>query len=201
MRRAPLLLLLLLFTACGARPDETPPFIGVISPGGGAIAKGKGVEVTGYAFDDTGVESVTASGTEVLAKGQRGRRLVRFRFRLEAPKAGEVRVPLVARDKAGHRREKTLTLVLDEAPPKVRVERVEAVDDRMRVVGVATDDVEVDRVVVQYGKTYARLNLPKGKSVRFFVEVPAKSARVIAVDAVGQRGEAAVKLDQSKKTR
>ncbi len=195
MHRHPLLFLpvLLLLTACAARPDETPPFVGVTQPAGGAVAKGQAVIVEGYAFDDTGVVSVKAGGTEVLPKDARGKKLVRFRFKLEAPKAGRVRVKIVAKDAAGHTRSRELALILDRAAPKVKIERVEDADGRLRIVGVATDDVEVDRVVVQYGKTTSRLNLPKGKTVRFYVEVPAKEARVIAVDAVGQRTEAAAK--------
>lgn len=193
MRWHPLLLLPLLLAACAARPDETPPFLGITQPAGGAVAKGQAVIVEGYAFDDTGVVSVTAGGTEVLAKPARGKKLVRFRFKLEAPKAGRVRVEVVAKDAAGHARSRELSLILDRAAPKVRIERVEDADGRLRIVGVATDDVEVDRVVVRYGRTYSRLNLPKGKTVRFFVEVPARAAEVIAVDAVGRRTEAAAK--------
>ncbi|HGY08721.1 MAG TPA: hypothetical protein ENK37_01510, partial [Oceanithermus profundus] len=61
------------------------------------------------------------------------------------------------------------------------------------IVGKATDDVEVDRVVVKYGKTYSRLPLPRGQEVSFMIQVPAASATVIAVDAVGQRVERVAK--------
>jgi len=194
MRRHPLFLLLLLaLSACGSRPDETPPLVGVVRPSGGAVAKGQEAVVEGYAFDDTAVVSVTAGGTEVLPEEERGKKLVRFRFKVQAPRSGEVRIKLRAEDAAGLSRERELALVLDQKPPKVRLERVERVDGRLRIVGVATDDVEVDRVVVHYGKTYSRLNLPKGKEVRFYVEVPAERATIIAVDAVGQRTEVAAR--------
>ena len=195
MLRRPLVLLFLplVLASCSGRPDETAPLIGVVSPAGGAVAKGKALVVEGYAFDDTGVVSVRAGETEVLPEGDRGKKLVGFRFRLEAPQAGEVRVNLVARDAAGHERKRELRLVLDQSPPSVKLERVEVEDGRLRIVGSATDDVEVDRVVVRYGKTYSRLNLPKGKVVRFYVEVPAERATVIAVDAVGRRTEAAAR--------
>ena len=60
-------------------------------------------------------------------------------------------------------------------------------------MGVATDSVAVDRVVVRYGSTSSRLNLPKRKSVNFFVEIPAKSAEIIAVDAAGNRAQVEAK--------
>ncbi len=190
-RNAPLLFsLLLVLAACGGRPDETPPLVGVVRPSGGAVAKGQEAVVEGYAFDDTAVASVKAGGTEVLPESERGKKLVRFRFKVQAPRSGEVRIKLRAEDAGGLSRERELRLVLDQSPPKVRLERVERVDGRLRIVGVASDDVEVDRVVVHYGKVYSRLNLPKGKEVRFYVEVPAERATIIAVDAVGQRTEA-----------
>lgn len=193
MRRALLLsVLVVVLSACAARPDQTAPFLGITHPTGGAVAKGRAVTVEGYAFDDTGVASVEVAGTEVLLPEMKGKRLVRFRFQLKAPQAGRIRVKVVAKDLEGHTTSRDLDLVLDEAPPRVTIERVEEVDGRLRIVGVASDDVEVDRVVVRYGETFSRLNLPKGKRVRFYAEVPAKGATIIAVDAVNQRTEAQV---------
>ncbi len=191
MRLHPLLLLglPLLLAACGSRPDETPPFVGVVRPSGGAVAKGQEAVVEGYAFDDTGVKSVRAGGTEVLPEAERGKKLVFFRFKVKAPRSGEVRLKITAEDAAGWKRTRSLVLTLDQAPPKIELERVEQKEGRLLVVGVARDDVEVDRVVVKYGKTYSRLNLPRGPAVRFYVEVPAEKATIIAVDAVGQRTE------------
>ena len=153
------------------------------------MAKGQEAVVEGYAFDDTGVVSVRAGGTEVLPESERGKKLVFFRFKVKAPRSGEVRLKVSAEDRSGQKRVRELVLTLDQAPPRIEIERVEQKEGRLLVVGVARDDVEVDRVVVRYGKTYSRLNLPRGPAVRFYVEVPAKKATIIAVDAVGQRTE------------
>jgi len=186
--------LLFLFLAvslvgCEGRPDETPPLLGVVRPVGKAVAKGQEAVIEGYAFDDTAVVSVRAGETEVLPTEEQGKKLVHFRFKVRAPESGEVRVRLSAKDPKGQERVKEVRLLLDREPPRVRLERVELVEGRLRIVGVAIDDVEVDRVVVHYGKVYSRLNLPRGQEVRFYVEVPAERAVVIAVDAVGQRKE------------
>ncbi|MCP6379744.1 hypothetical protein NL466_29040, partial [Klebsiella pneumoniae] len=63
--------------------------------------------------------------------------------------------------------------------------------------GKVYDDTGVDRVALEYGGRFSPLSLPKGKDVPFFVEVPAKSATVIAVDAAGNRASRDVPLASS----
>ncbi|MFW8423563.1 hypothetical protein, partial [Klebsiella pneumoniae] len=79
----------------------------------------------GYAFDPSGVVSVRANGQEVLSSGEVGKRLAQFRFRLQAPASGKVELLLEAEDARGNRGEKRVPLVLDAAPPRIVVERVE----------------------------------------------------------------------------
>ena len=170
------------------------PLLGITQPRSGAVSEGQKVTVTGYAFDDSGVVSVRADGQEVLPEQETGKNLVHFGFLVEAKKGGKLELKVEAQDTSGQVRKLTLPLTLDTQKPKLTLERVELTEDKLlRVVGKATDDVEVDRVVVKYGKTYSRLPLPKGKEVSFMIQVPAKSATVIAVDAVGQRVEKVAK--------
>ncbi len=191
MRRyLPLFLALFLLASCSRRGDAMAPLIGITAPRSGAVSEGQKTTVEGYAFDDGGVASVKVDGQEVLAGKEAGKKLVHFRFLVQAKQGGEVKLNIVAADESGARRRLTLPLTLDTAKPKLVLEKVEMTDDKLlRVAGRATDDVEVDRVVVKYGKTFSRLPLPKGKSVSFMIQVPAKSATIIAVDAVGQRTE------------
>ncbi len=142
--------------------------------------------VEGYAFDPSGVASVQAQGAEVLAEGEKGKRLVRFRFRLQAPTSGEVTLRLEAVDAQGHRAERRIPLVLDAAPPRIVVERVEREGNLFRVYGRVEDNVRVDRVVVQAGGRYTPLSLPKEPKVSFLAEVPS-GAVLVAVDAAGNR--------------
>ena len=196
MRWHPLLIFAIsaLLTSCSRSGDDTPPFLGITQPRSGAISEGQKVAVAGYAFDDTGVASVRVNGKEVLPSNQAGKKLTQFSFLVEAQRGGKVELEVAAEDVSGQSRKITLPLILDTQKPKLILDRVEVTEDNLlRIVGKATDDVEVDRVVVKYGKTYSRLPLPRGKEVSFMIQVPAKTATVIAVDAVGQREEKVAK--------
>ncbi|WP_353511896.1 hypothetical protein [Thermus sp. LT1-2-5] len=184
MRRHPLFLLL--FLAGCSRPDAAPPELGLVEPLGGAVAPGKALVVEGYAFDPSGVVSVRAQGEEVLGGAEKGKRLVRFRFRLQAPTSGEVELRLLAVDALGHQGERRVPLVLDAAPPRIVVERLEREGKLYRVYGRVEDNVRVDRVVVQEGGRYTALSLPKEPKVSFLAEVP-QGAVLVAVDAAGNR--------------
>ena len=185
MLRRPLLLLVLFLAAC-ARPDASPPQVGLVEPVGGGVAPGKNVLAQGYAFDPSGVVSVRVNGQEVLPEGEWGKRLVQFRFRLQAPASGPVEVSLQAEDALGNRGERRVSLTLDAAPPRIRIERVEREGGVLRVYGVVEDNVGVERVVLRMGERYVPLSLPKGASVAFAVEVN-PGASLVAVDAAGNR--------------
>jgi hypothetical protein len=185
MLRRPLLLLLFFLSAC-ARPDALPPQVGLTEPQGGGVAPGKSVLAQGYAFDPSGVVSVRVNGQEVLPEGERGKRLVHFRFRLQAPSSGQVEVRLEAEDALGNRAERRLPLTLDATPPKIRVDRVEREGGLLRAYGVVEDNVGVERVSLREGGRWVPLSLPKGTSVAFVVETR-PGASLVAVDAAGNR--------------
>ncbi|WP_135256259.1 Ig-like domain-containing protein [Thermus caldilimi] len=179
------LLIIFALSSC-ARPDTAPPEMGLTEPLGGAVAPGREVRVQGYAFDPSGVASVKVNGQEVLPPEEAGKRLVQFRFRLQAPASGKVELLLEAEDTRGNRGGKRVSLVLDAAPPRIVLERVEREGNLYRVYGRVEDNVQVDRVVVQVGDRYNPLSLPKEATVAFSAEVPA-GAVLLAVDAAGNR--------------
>ncbi|GAA6732978.1 hypothetical protein YIM1640_01280 [Thermus oshimai] len=186
MRWRPLCLFLALFLSACARPDTLPPQIGLVEPAGSGVAPGRNIQAEGYAFDPSGVVGVWVNGQPVLPEGEQGKKLARFRFRLQAPVSGQVEVRLQAQDGAGNRGERVIPLVLDAAPPRIRVERVEREGGLYRVFGQAEDNVGVARMVLRVGERYTPLSLPQGPSVPFAVEAPA-GASLIAVDAAGNR--------------
>lgn len=184
MREYPLLLLV--FLAACARPDTMPPELGLLVPQGGSVAPGRTLNVEGYAFDASGVVAVWANGQEVLPSEEKGMRLVRFRFRLQAPTSGQVELHLKAQDAQGNVAERRIPLVLDASPPRILVERIEREGSLYRVYGRVEDNVGVDRVVVEVGGRFTPLSLPKEKTVAFSAEVPG-GAVLVAVDAAGNR--------------
>lgn len=163
------------------------------------------------------VKSNIQKETELLPQKEVGDRLYQFSFIVNTPQSGQVELIITATDVNGRSRQMKLPLVLDARQPQVRLERVEPiveyvtrsitppegsenqepivqrtpVNKGIRITGRALDDTSVDKVVVQYqqgGKTlYNALSLPKGREVPFYVEVPVRSATIIAVDAAGNR--------------
>ena len=202
--------LALALSACQRPGDAQPPLIGITQPTGGVLSK-RSLQVEGYALDDTGVQSVKAMGKELLSASNRGQKLVRFSFRVQAPQSGAVELKVDATDGQGQTRTVRLPLVLDARPPQIKIDRAERVtkvitpartvtnadgttkdipaktESSLQISGKATDDTGIDRVVVQYDNTYSPLSLPKGKDVSFFIEVPAQRVTVIAVDLAGNR--------------
>ncbi|MDM7324264.1 MAG: hypothetical protein P3W93_004585 [Thermus sp.] len=184
MRRYPLFFLVLL-TSC-TRLDTSPPEVALLSPSGEGVAPGKVLIAEGYAFDPSGVVRAQVNGQEVLPPEERGKRLVHFRFRLQAPTSGKVELLLEAEDARGNRGEKRVPLVLDAMPPRIVVERLERAGNLYRVYGRVEDNVQVDRVVVQANGRFTLLSLPKEPTVVFSVEMPV-GAVLLAVDAAGNR--------------
>jgi hypothetical protein len=201
---------LLLLAACTRSADTQPPLIGITQPKSGVISQ-RSFQVQGYVLDDSGVQSIKASGEEVLPEASRGQKLVRFSFRVQAPQSGQVEVRVEAADVHGQTRTVRLPLVLDARPPQILVERVERLvtvvqpaqkrtlpdgteqeipartASVLQISGRVLDDTGVDRVTLQYNNRYNPLSLPKGKEVSFYVEVPVRQVTIIAVDAAGNR--------------
>ena len=186
MRRHPLLLFLLLLVGC-ARPDTLPPEVGLVYPQGGGVAPGRSLLAEGYAFDPSGVVSVRVNGREVLEAPSRGKPLVAFRFRLEAPSSGTAEIVLEAEDGGGNRATRRVAFTLDNDPPRIQLERTERLEGGLvRVYGRVEDNVGVERVVLLEKGRYLPLSLPKGTSVPFAV-VASPGSVLIAVDAAENR--------------
>ncbi len=98
--RYALFLLLAIFSACQRPGDTQPPLIGITQPKSGVLSQ-RSLQVQGYALDDVGVQSVKAGGKELLSEAERGQKLVRFSFRVQAPQSGQVEIRVDATDTKG----------------------------------------------------------------------------------------------------
>jgi hypothetical protein len=162
-------------------------------------------------LDNIGIRSIKAEGRELLPAKNRGQKLARFSFRVQAPQSGKVELKVEAADMRGQTRTLRLPLVLDARPPVIEIERVDRAvkvleaakteknedgteteipaktETTLQISGKVVDDTNVDRITVQSETTFSPLSVPKGKEVNFFVEVPPGQATIIAVDAAGNR--------------
>lgn len=215
MLRYPSLLLVLGMAlglaACSRTDAGTPPLLGLTKPTNGVVARGRSLEVEGYALDPSGIQSIQANDTNLLDPTRVGFKLVRFQFNLNAPQSGEFTLKLRATNGNGQTRQIEVPITLDARLPTLRIERIEPmvetrtkttpattaggpptvqttqVTTGYRVDGVILDDTGVDRVSVEYSGKYYSLSVAKGKEVPFFIEIAAKKATLIAVDAAGNR--------------
>jgi len=77
--------------------------------------------------------------------------------------------------------------------PDGSVEEIPArTESTLQISGWVLDDTGVDRVTLQYNRTFSPLSLPKGKEVSFYVELPVRRVTLIAVDAAGNRSSVEV---------
>lgn len=202
--------LLVALSSCSRTEPGPPPLLGLTQPSNGVIARGRSLEVEGYAMDPGGIASIEVNDTNLLDPTQVGLRLVRFQFNLNAPQSGEFTLKLRASNRKGQVRQIEVPITLDARVPTLRIERIEPivqtrnrtlpsttggvpavqstqVTTGYRVDGVILDDTGVDRASVEYGGKYYALSVAKGREVPFFIEIAARKATLIAVDAAGNR--------------
>ena len=82
MLRYPSLLLVLGMAlglaACSRTDAGAPPLLGLTKPTNGVVARGRSLEVEGYALDPSGIQSIQANDTNLLDPTRVGFTQVRF---------------------------------------------------------------------------------------------------------------------------
>jgi len=193
LRAAPVvaaaLLLLPLLTSCMGRGDSTAPIVAITDPKSGTTRPAENLTITGYAMDDTGVASIDINGTDVLKnaayKGERGKRLIRFRFAVGGLKDGEVTTHIKVTDVTGRVSSLDYQLTIDNTPPTVTLSKVEKLGGgQLHVEGEAKDNNRVASITVD-GQPLA---FTPGPDVPFSVDVPAKAGGTVVVeDSAGNK--------------
>ena len=187
-----LLLLVGLLSSCSVgRDDALAPLVAIREPKSGTTRTTEDLRIVGYAMDDEGIAEIRVDGTDLLGfdvyQGERGKRFVEFAFTIPNLSDGETTTRIVVTDVSGRSSTLLHTLRIDTTPPTLELTSVEALaDGRLRVEGVARDDVAVS--AIRIGGVPLQL-APTPEHV-FSLDVDASAdATVVVEDSAGNRLE------------
>ena len=151
---AVLLIGTVLLSGCSVgRDDALAPLVAIREPKSGTTRTTEDLRIVGYAMDDEGVAEVVVDGTDLLGfdvyAGERGKRFVEFAFTIPDLRDGETTTRIVATDVSGRSSTLLYTLRIDTTPPTLELTAVEDLGDgRLRIEGVARDDVAVSSILI-----------------------------------------------------
>lgn len=182
---------LALVQGCVTRTDALAPIVAITEPKSGTTRSTEDLRIVGYAMDDEGIAAIRVDGTDLLSfdvyASERGRSFVEFAFTLPGLQDGETSTRIVVEDVTGRRSALTYVLRIDTTPPTIELlEAVRLEDGRLRVDGVARDDVAVSAITVGG----VPLPISPTQEHRFSLATTASPGSVVVVeDAAGNRTE------------
>jgi hypothetical protein len=183
------LLLAATLTGCMGRDDALAPVVAIREPKSGTTRTTEDLRIVGYAMDDEGVDAIVVDGTDLLSfdvyAGERGKRFVEFAFTIPDLRDGETTSRITVRDVSGRSSTLLHTLRIDTTPPTLELTAVTALGDgRLRVEGIARDDVAVSAIRIDE----VPLQFAPAPEHRFSLDVEAgPDARVVVEDSAGNR--------------
>lgn len=192
MRRLALLSALLaplLLSGCLSRGDAIAPIVTVTDPPSGAVRSVVNSTVRGYAMDDEGIVSLRVGNAELLSdpgyRGERGKKLIEFGFRINPTSSGAFRSTIVAEDASGRSTVVNYELQIDTTPPTLELREVARLDGgRVRVSGTARDNDQVKAITVA-GQAVPFVPAPEKE---FSLEVtPGENPVILVEDRAGNR--------------
>lgn len=166
----------------------------ITDPRSGATRSTEALTISGYAMDDSGIDSIRVDGADLLSDplyaGERGRSLINFAFTKPNVADGELSMVLEVTDVNGRTTTETYVLTLDATPPTVELTTVEALGNgRLRVEGVARDNIALSSVRINE----VPLAFTPGPEFAFSVLVNAvEDGQVVVEDGAGNRVSAAL---------
>lgn len=136
-----------------SRSDSLAPIITIYDPPSGTTRTTNDLTIKGYALDDKGIEAIRVNGSDLLAdplyQGERGKKLIEFRFRMPELREGEMTSTIVAEDTKGRVTTLNYQLQIDTTPPVLQLNEVTQVNSStVRVRGVATDNDQVSSIMI-----------------------------------------------------
>ena len=153
MRRALLLLALLLLSGCLKRGDSLEPLITITEPRSGAVRSAEGLTIKGYAYDDEGIRAIRVDNTDLLSNdaytSERGKKLVQFEFRPREVAEGRWASTIMVEDVTGESTTLPYPLEIDLTGPTLQLDPLTRLQDgRLQVSGTARDNYRLRRILV-----------------------------------------------------
>lgn len=186
----------MLLSSCSVgRDDALAPLVAIREPKSGTTRTTENLRIVGYAMDDEGIAEIVVDGTDLLGfdvyATERGKRFVEFAFTIPDLSDGETTTRIVATDLSGRSSTLLHTLRIDTSPPTLELTAVQDLGDgRLRVEGVARDDVAVN--TIRLGGV--PLTFAPTDEHRFSLDVVADAnATVVVEDSAGNRLERALR--------
>ncbi len=181
--------LVLALSGCLDRSDSMAPIVSITDPKSGTTRTTDNLNIVGYAMDDSGVQAIKINGTDVLGDsayaGERGKKLIRFRFTVSGLADGEVTSHIDVTDVAGRTSSLNYQLTIDNTPPTVELSNVGAAGaGQLHVEGRARDNTRVARITID-GQPLA---FTPGPDVPFSVDVAtAPDGTIVVEDSAGNQ--------------
>lgn len=177
------------------RDDALAPLVAIREPKSGTTRTTENLRIVGYAMDDEGIAEIVVDGTDLLGfdvyAAERGKRFVEFAFTIPDLSDGETTTRIVATDLSGRSSTLLHTLRIDTSPPTLELTAVQDLGDgRLRIEGVARDDVAVNSILLGG----VPLTFAPTDEHRFSLDVVADAnATVVVEDSAGNRLERALR--------
>ena len=148
-------MLLATLSGCLKRTDSLAPLVSITNPPSGATRTTENLVIGGYALDDEGIVSIRVNGGDLMSdfgKGsyvtEVGMKLVQFKFRALQEHEGEIVSLIEVEDMNGRTSRLTHKLVVDATAPTLEFEVTELDTGRVRVQGLAEDNLSVQSIRV-----------------------------------------------------
>ena len=148
-------MLLATLSGCLKRTDSLAPLVSITNPPSGATRTTENLVIGGYALDDEGIVSIRVNGGDLMSDfgiesyvTVVGMKLVQFKFRALQVHEGEIVSLIEVEDMNGRTSRLTHKLVVDATAPTLEFEVTELDTGRVRVQGLAEDNLSVQSIRV-----------------------------------------------------
>ncbi len=181
-------LLVPLLASCLTRTDSLAPVVSITDPRSGATRTTEDLVIAGYALDDEGIVAIRVNGSDLMSSefysSEMGMKLVQFKFQPLQAQEGEIVSVIEVEDRSGRVSRLIHRLVVDATTPTLELNVTELGEGRLRVQGVARDNLSVQTIRV------AEIPLqfiPSAEHAFTLNVTPEEGATIEVVDGAGNR--------------